>query len=106
MIPGHGGNLFNIEPVRGDVVVTFSDIRDEHSMNYIVRGKDYISHLAGQNDHVLSQTDPYPDIDINVKCSVVLLEACREVNPDVRLVYTGTRGEYGSVAQLPASEAT
>jgi UDP-glucose 4-epimerase len=106
MIPGHGGNLFNIEPIKDDVVVNFSDIRDEHSMNYIVRGKDYIFHLAGQNDHVLSQTDPYPDIDINVKGSVVLLEACRKFNPDVRLVYTGTRGEYGSVAQLPAGEDT
>ena len=106
MIPGHGGNLFNIEPIKDDVVVNFSDIRDEHSMNYIVRGKDYVFHLAGQNDHVLSQTDPYPDIDINVKGSVVLLEACRKFNPDVRLVYTGTRGEYGSVAQLPAGEDT
>ena len=106
MIPGHGGNLFNIEPVKDDVVVNFSDIRDEHSMNYLVRDKDYIFHLAGQNDHVLSQTDPYPDIDINVKGSVVLLEACRKFNPEARLVYTGTRGEYGSVAQLPASEDT
>lgn len=106
MIPGHGGNVFNIEPVKDEVVVNFSDIRDEHSMNYIVRGKDYIFHLAGQNDHVLSQTDPYPDIDINVKGSVVLLEACRKFNPEVRLVYTGTRGEYGSVAQLPAGEDT
>jgi UDP-glucose 4-epimerase len=106
MIPGHGGNLFNIAPVKDEVAVNFSDVRDEHSMNYLVRDKDYIFHLAGQNDHVLSQTDPYPDIDINVKGSVVLLEACRKSNPAARLVYTGTRGEYGSVAQLPASEDT
>lgn len=106
MIPGHGGNVFNIEPVKGDLTVNFSDIRDEHSMNYIVRDKDYIFHLAGQNDHVLSQTDPYADIDINIRGTVVLLEACRKFNPDARLVYTGTRGEYGSVAKLPASEDT
>jgi UDP-glucose 4-epimerase len=104
MIPGHGGNLFNIEPVKDEVAVNFSDIRDENSMNYMVRGQDYIFHLAGQNDHILSQTDPYPDIDINVKGSVVLLEACRKFNPEAKLVYTGTRGEYGSVAQLPATE--
>ena len=104
MMPEHGGNLFNIEPIKDDVVVNFSDIRDEHSMNYIVRDKDYIFHLAGQNDHVLSQKDPFLDIDINIKGSVVLLEACRKFNPHVRLVYTGTRGEYGSVDRLPASE--
>ncbi len=106
MIPGHGGNVFNIKPVESDVTVNFSDVRDEHSLNYIVRDKDYIFHLAGQNDHVLSLTDPYADIDINIKGSVSLLEACRKHNPTVRLVYTGTRGEYGSVAKLPASEDT
>jgi UDP-glucose 4-epimerase len=106
MIPGHGGNLFNIAPVADDVAVNFSDVRDENSMNYMVRGKDFIFHLAGQNDHVLSLTDPFPDLDINIKGSLVLLEACRRFNPEARLVYTGTRGEYGSVAALPASEDT
>ena len=71
MIEGHGGNLFNIEPVRDDVILNFSDIRDANSMNYIVRGKDYIFHLAGQNDHVLSLTNPFPDIDINIKGVIV-----------------------------------
>ena len=104
MISGHGGNIFNIEPVKKDVFINFSDIRDENSMNYIVRGKDFIFHLAGQNDHVASQTNPFLDIDINVKGSAVLLEACKKHNPDVRIVYTGTRGEYGSVSQLPVRE--
>ena len=36
MIPGHGGNLFNIRPVKDEVGVNFSDIRDEHSMNYLL----------------------------------------------------------------------
>ena len=106
MLPGHGGNLFNIEPIKDQVTVNFSDVRDEHSMDYLVRDKDFIFHLGGQNDHVLSQTDPYPDIDINIRGSVVLLEACKRFNPEARLVYTGTRGEYGSVASLPASEDT
>lgn len=104
IIPGHGGNLFNIEPIKNDVIMNFSDIRDENSMNYIVRGKDYIFHLAGQNDHVLSLTNPFPDIDINIKGSAVLLEACKKFNKDARLIYTGTRGEYGSVVQLPVKE--
>lgn len=104
MIPGHGGNLFNIEPIKNDVILNFSDIRDENSMNYIVRGKDYIFHLAGQNDHVLSLTNPFPDIDINIKGSAVLLEACKKFNKDVKIIYTGTRGEYGSAVQLPVKE--
>ena len=104
MIEGHGGNLFNIAPVRDGVVVSFSDVRDENIMNYLVREQDYIFHLAGQNDHVLSLTNPFPDIDINIKGSAVLLEACRKYNRDAKLVYTGTRGEYGPAVQLPVNE--
>lgn len=104
MIEGHGGNLFNIAPIKDDVIVNFSDVRDKNIMNYIVRDKDYIFHLAGQNDHVLSLTNPFPDIDINIKGSAVLLEACKTHNNDVKLVYTGTRGEYGPAVKLPVSE--
>ncbi|MDD2889021.1 MAG: GDP-mannose 4,6-dehydratase [bacterium] len=104
MIPGHGGNLFNVESIKNDIIVNFSDIRDENSMNYIVREKDYIFHLAGQNDHILSLTNPFPDIDINIKGSAVLLEACAKFNKDTKLIYTGTRGEYGSAVQLPVKE--
>lgn len=104
MIEGMGGNTFNIDPVRDSVAINFSDIRDESSMNYIVRGKDYIFHLAGQNDHVLSLSNPFPDIDINIKGAAVLLEACKRYNRDVRLVYTGTRGEYGPAVSLPVNE--
>ncbi|MGB6063280.1 MAG: NAD-dependent epimerase/dehydratase family protein [Desulfomonilaceae bacterium] len=104
MIDGLGGNLFNIEPIRDKVHVNFSDVRDLNSLRYLVADKDYIFHLAGQNDHVLSLKDPFPDIDINIKGSATLLEACRRYNCEARLVYTGTRGEYGPAVKLPVNE--
>jgi len=104
LIIGHGGNRFNIESVKDDVEIYIKDIRDIEAVNFIVRDKDFIFHLAGQNDHVLSFTDPFPDIDINIKGSAILLEACRKFNPSVRLVYTGTRGEYGPAVHLPVKE--
>jgi UDP-glucose 4-epimerase len=104
MLDDHGGNLFNVEPVRDRVLINFSDIRDESSLKYLVAGKDYVFHLAGQNDHVLSLRDPFPDIDINIKGSAMLLEACRRVNRSARLVYGGTRGEYGPAVMLPVAE--
>ena len=104
MIPGYGGNLFNVEPIRDRVTVNFCDIRDVNVMNYLVRGQDFVFHLAGQMDHVLSLTDPYPDIDINIKGTTVVMEACKHHNPSARVIYTGTRGEYGSAVSLPVSE--
>jgi UDP-glucose 4-epimerase len=104
MIPGHGGNLFNLEPVKGRVAIDVADIRDQDAMNRAVRGQDIVFHLAGQMDHVLSLTDPFPDIDINIKGTTVLMEALKRHNPGARVVYTGTRGEYGSADSVPVAE--
>jgi UDP-glucose 4-epimerase len=104
MIPGYGGNLFNIEPIKDRVMVNFCDIRDVNVMNYLVEGHDYIFHLAGQVDHILSQTNPFPDIDMNIRGTAVLLEACKHHNRKARMIYCGTRGEYGSATKLPVSE--
>jgi UDP-glucose 4-epimerase len=104
MLDDHGGNLFNIEPIKDQVTVNFSDVRDESSLKYLIGGQDYIFHLAGQNDHVLSLTNPFPDIDINIKGSAILLHTCKRFNPTARLIYSGTRGEYGPAIMLPVSE--
>ena len=105
MIPGYGGNLFNIEPIRDRVSVDLCDIRDANVMNYLVREKDFVFHLAGQVDHIMSLEDPFPDIDINVKGTAVVMEACRHHNPQARVSYTGTRGQYGKPQQLPVNES-
>ena len=104
MIPGYAGNLFNIEPVRDRVTVNFADVRDVNVMNYLVQGQDYVFHLAGQVDHVLSMTNPFPDIDINIKGTAILMEALRQHNPGAKLIYTGTRGQYGPAVRLPVDE--
>lgn len=104
MIPGYAGNLFNIAPIRGRVTVNYSDVRDVNVMNYLVRGQDYVFHLAGQVDHILSLSDPFPDIDINIKGTAVVMEALRRHNPRAKLIYTGTRGQYGPAVSLPVAE--
>jgi UDP-glucose 4-epimerase len=104
MIPEYGGNLFNIEPVKDEVHVNFCDVCDVHAMNYLVRGQDYIFHLAGQVSHILSMSNPFPDIEINIKGTAVLMEACKQCNPGARVIYTGTRGQYGPATRLPVSE--
>lgn len=104
MLPLYGGNLFNIEPIKDQVRINFSDIRDRPSMNYIVQGQDYVFHLAGQVSHIDSVLDPFTDVDINVNGTLSVLEACREFNPKVKLIFTGTRGQYGPSVHLPVGE--
>lgn len=104
MIPDYGGNEFNLYPVRDGVRVNYCDIRDESAMNYLVRGQDYIFHLAGQVCHVMSLSNPFPDIEINITGTAVLMEALRKHNKDAIVVYTGTRGQYGPSVSLPVNE--
>ncbi|MEM9950351.1 MAG: NAD-dependent epimerase/dehydratase family protein [Chloroflexota bacterium] len=104
MATGYGGNLFNIAPIREQVTVNFADIRDVHVMNYLVKDQDFVFHLAGQVDHILSQRDPFPDISINIKGTAVIMEALKQHNPSAKLIYTGTRGQYGAAISLPVGE--
>lgn len=104
MLAGHGGNPFNIAPIRERVHVSYTDVRDASAMNYVVREQDYVFHLAGQVDHVLSLNDPFPDIDINIRGTATVMEAIRRYNPSARVIYTGTRGEYGETPHLPVPE--
>jgi UDP-glucose 4-epimerase len=106
MLPGYGGNLFNIQGIEDRIHVNFSDIRDSNSMNYLVREQDFVFHLAGQVDHILSLSNPFPDIDINIKGSAIIMEAILANAPGCRIVYTGTRGQYGPAVHLPVGEDT
>lgn len=106
MIEGYGGNFANVAEVRSDLDVHLSDVRDEPEMARLVEGKDVVFHLAAQVSHVLSLSNPYPDIDINIRGTAALLEACRKRNPAAVVVRSGTRGQYGPTVKLPVSEET
>jgi UDP-glucose 4-epimerase len=105
MLPLYGANLFNIDPIRDRVTVNFSDIRDRNSMHYLVREQDYLFHLAAQVSHVDSIIDPFTDVDINVGGTLSVLEACRKYNPGVRIIFAGTRGQYGASVKVPVDES-
>ncbi len=104
MISDYGGNLFNVEPFKEDVRINFSNITDVNSIDYLVREQDYIFHCAGQVCHIMSLTNPFPDIDYNIKGTAILLEACRKHNPKVKIIKMGTRGQYGPAVRLPVNE--
>ena len=106
LIEGYGGNPANVAEIRGDVEIVSSDVRDATAMERLVAGRDAVFHLAAQVSHVMSLSNPYPDIDINIKGTAVLLEACRRTNPRAIVVRSGTRGQYGPAVKLPVSEET
>ena len=101
LIPDYGGNLFNIDGIADRVRVNVADIRQQSTMNYLVRDREVIFNLAGQVSHIDSMRDPYTDLEINCRSQLTLLEACRHHNPGVKVVFAGTRQVYGRPDSLP-----
>jgi len=105
MLPLYGGNYFNIEEIKDEVEVIIGDIRDGRVMESAVKEKELIFHIAAQTSHIDSMSDPFLDIDINCRGNIVLLEACRRFNPGIKIVYAGTRGQYGRIEYKPVDES-
>ena len=104
LVPEYGGNLFNIAGIENKIHVNISDVRDEHSMKYLVQGQDYLFNLAGQTSHLDSMGDPYTDLEINARAQLSILEACRKYNPRIKIVFASTRQIYGKPDYLPVDE--
>jgi len=104
LIPEYGGNLFNIAGLEDQVQVNISDVRDQHSMRYLVQGQDYLFNLAGQTSHMDSMEDPGTDLEINCRAQLSILEACRRYNPRIKVVFASTRQIYGKPDYLPVDE--
>lgn len=104
LIPEYGGNLFNIAGFEQQVRVNISDVRDEHSMRYLVQNQDYLFNLAGQTSHMDSMSDPATDLEINAKAQLSILETCRNYNPGIKIVFASTRQIYGKPDYLPVDE--
>ncbi|QFY90678.1 NAD-dependent epimerase/dehydratase family protein [Magnetovirga frankeli] len=104
LIPEYGGNLHNLHGIDGAVRLNISDVRDPHSMRYLVQGIDLVFNLAGQTSHMDSMQDPFTDLDINSQAQLSILEALRHNNPTAPVVFASTRQLYGRPEYLPVNE--
>lgn len=104
MIPEYGGNFYNIDGIADQVRINISDVRDEHSMKYLIQGHDFLFNLAGQTSHMDSMQNPFTDLEINCRAQLSILEACRQYNPAIKVVFASTRQIYGKPEYLPVDE--
>jgi len=104
MIPGYGGNRFNVAGIEDRIEVNIADVRDRSAIDYLIRGRDYLFNLAGQVSHIDSMSDPFTDLDINCRSQLSILESCRHRNRDVKVVFAGSRQQYGRPQYLPVDE--
>ena len=104
LIPEHGGNPRNLHDLEDKISINLFDIRDENTIQEIIKGHDFLFNLAGQTSHLDSMENPFLDLDINARAQLSILEACRRKNPDIRVVFASTRQIYGKPKYLPVDE--
>jgi len=106
LLKGLGGNWYNIEPVRDRVEVTVAPLGDQRAARGCVEGQEIIFNIAMQSSHLASMERPLYDVETNVVSQVRFLEVLRSCNPEVRVVYVGSRAQFGKVDRLPITEKT
>jgi nucleoside-diphosphate-sugar epimerase len=89
---------------RAGATVIEGDLRDRGAVTAAIRGQDVVMNLSGQSGAVRSMEDPWSDLDVNCRGNLVLLEALREHNPGAKIVFAGSRLQYGHPARLPVDE--
>lgn len=73
------------------------DIRDRHGVRTLLEHihPDAIVHTAAQPSHDLAATRPFDDFDVNAGGTLNLLQAAREIVPEVPFVHLSTNKVYG-----------
>ena len=105
MLPLYGGNRFNLEEIKDDVVFIEGDVRDFELMQKVVVGKEIIFDLAAQVSYIDSITQPFLDLEINCGGHLNVLEACRLHNKEAKIIFSSSRFVYGSIEYNPVDEA-
>ena len=100
-----GGNEFNINCIKNKVIVIKEDIRNVKIIKQAIKGKDIIFNLAGHLSHKRSMEQPLVDFNLNTLSSLSLLDACKKNGQSIKIVYTGTRGQYGKIINKLVDES-
>jgi UDP-glucose 4-epimerase len=104
LIPGLGGNRFNVDAIKDKLEISIGDIRDLDLMEKLVADVDVVFNLAAQVDHIASMDDPLLDLDMSGKGALTVLEACRRSGRGIRVVFPGSRLQFGRPKTVPVPE--
>jgi CDP-paratose 2-epimerase len=90
-----------LQRYKGAASFALADIRDEAAVREAVRGADQVFHFAAQVAVTTSVQDPVADCDVNVRGTLNVLEAVRNMKKPPPVLYTSTNKIYGDMSELP-----
>ncbi len=97
------GLLSNLEKSKDLIRFIKGDILDKDLIKDIVTEVEFVFHLAANVGNVRSIEDPLFDMEVNIKGTINLLEACLKSNIK-RFVYSSSGAIFGEAKYLPIDE--
>ncbi|HQR65803.1 MAG TPA: SDR family oxidoreductase [Thermoanaerobaculia bacterium] len=97
------GHEENLAAVRADIRFICGDIRNPEDCASAVDGSVFVFHLAAVGSVPRSMKDPVTTIDVNVRGTAIVFNACREAKVK-RVTYASSSSVYGDSTLLPKKE--
>lgn len=98
------GRMENLEGVRRRIEFVRGDIRDQRTLQTVMRGRDLVFHQAALRSVPRSVADPLGYHEVNATATLELLWAARNAGVR-RVVYASSSSVYGDCTPLPKREA-
>jgi len=102
--PDQGANLFNVKDVLDEIILVVSDIGSVDEISSYIVDQELVFNLAACTSHIGSLHNPLQDLERNCVSQLLFLNALRELSPQTRILYTGSRSQYGCPVYLPVDE--
>ena len=80
------------------------DLRDRALVEKAIEGSSVIFNLAGHSGSISSNTEPFEDLDVNLRGHLTLLEASRHLPQPPTIVFPSSRLVYRPTTQMPVAE--
>lgn len=90
------------EDIKGNFEVFMGDIRDPNGVRKAMEGCECVMHLAALIAIPFSYHSPDSYIDTNIKGTLNVVQAARDLN--IKVVHTSTSEVYGSAEYIPIDE--
>lgn len=90
--------------LKDKVICKTGDIRDKEFLSPLLKNNEIFFNLAGRSGPQNSFADPIGDLETNCVGVLNILETAKEVNPEIKIVFPGSRLEFGKALHLPVSE--
>lgn len=93
----YGGNLYNLAGFENCIKIVIDDMRNMEVMLPLIADAHIIYHFGAQVSYIDSLSIPNEDLDLNAKVTLNILECCRKINTNCKILFSSSRMVYGKV---------